>query len=254
MHKKKYNIGIALSGGGIKGICHAGALKAFEEVNIRPNIISGVNAGAIVGALYSDGYTPDEIVDLFDDVSFHQFAKIQLPQDGFFSIETFKQFLSNTIRSKTFEELQIPLRIVATDFDNGCIHVFSSGNLINSIIASCSLPILFKPIKIDGTNYVDGGVLQNFPVSTIRNECKTLIGVNASPFIPSTYKKNIYSIVARTYQFMSKSNILGDKEMCDILIEPKEMSFYDTFDTDKCREIFMLGYKTTQHEISKFKF
>ena len=53
---------------------------------------------------------------------------------------------------------------------------------------------------------------------------------------------------------MSKSNILGDKEMCDILIEPKEMSFYDTFDTDKCREIFMLGYKTTQHEISKFKF
>lgn len=244
--RKIYKIGIALSGGGIKGLCHAGVLKALEEYGIKPDILSGVSAGAIVGALYADGYSPDEIAKLFEDISFRRMTKIQIPDGGFFRIDAFQKFLTKKLRAKTFDELKIPLRIVATDLDKGQSVTFSSGNLINPIVASCSIPVLFSPKVIDGVHYVDGGVLKNLPVSTIRNECERVIGINASPLVADEYKPSILSVAFRSYNFMFKSNILYDKELCDLLIEPVDMGNYDTFDIDKGREIFELGYRTTR--------
>ena len=243
---KPYKIGIALSGGGIKGLCHAGVLKALEEKNIKPDIISGVSAGAIVGALYADGYTPDEIAELFEDISFRQMTNFHIPDGGLFRIDAFEDFMSRTLRAKTFEELKIPLRIVATDLDKGKSVTFSKGDLIDPIIASCSIPILFIPKKINGVNYVDGGVLKNFPVSTISDECEKVIGINASPIVAEEYKLSIMNVASRTYHFMFKANILSDKELCDLLIEPVDMGNYDTFDVDKGREIFELGYISTK--------
>jgi len=244
--QKPYRIGIALSGGGIKGLCHAGVLKALEEQGIKPDILSGVSAGAIVGALYADGYTPDEIAYLFEDISFRHMTKIRIPDGGFFKTDIFQDFLSKKLRAKTFEELSIPLRVVATNLDKGQSTTFSSGNLLNPIIASCSLPVLFSPKKIHGVYYVDGGVLKNFPVSTIRDDCEKVIGVNASPLVADEYKQSVLSIAARSYHFMFKANILHDKELCDLLIEPVDMGNYDTFGVDKSREIFELGYNSTK--------
>ena len=242
---KSYPIGIAMSGGGIKGLCHAGVLKALEEQGIKPDILSGVSSGAVVGALYADGYTPDEIAKLFEDISFRQMTKIQIPDGGFFRIDAFEKFMQKTLRAKTFEELKIPLRIVATNLDKGQSTVFTSGKLVDAVVASCSVPILFSPKVIDGVRYVDGGVLKNFPVSTIREDCERLIGINASPMVADEYKPTILNVASRTYHFMFKANILHDKELCDLLIEPIDMGNYDTFDADKGREIFELGYNST---------
>ncbi|MDR1878581.1 MAG: patatin-like phospholipase family protein [Bacteroidales bacterium] len=248
---KRYKTGLALSGGGIKGLCHAGAIKALEEYDVKPDIISGVSAGAIVGAFYADGYSPDEIDAVFSNMSFLQYAKIQFPTDGFFHIDAFREFLRKKLRAKTFEELSIPLRIVATDFDHGQTCVFEKGNLIDPIIASSSLPILFKPTVIDGVNYVDGGVLKNFPVGTIYPDCQYIIGVNASPLITKEYTKSLRSIVARTYHFMSKANILQDKALCDVLIEPEDMMNYEIFDVEKSHEIFQHGYVSAKEMLSQ---
>ncbi len=244
--EKPYKVGLALSGGGVKSLCHAGVLKALEEHGIKPNIISGVSAGAVVGALYSDGYSPDEIAVLFEDISFRTMTKIQLPIGGFFKTDVFQDFLSRKLRAKRFEELSIPLRVVATDLDKGRSVTFTTGKLIEPIVASCSFPILFQPKKIDGVHYVDGGVLKNFPVSTIRNDCDKIIGVNASPLVAEEYKQSILNVAFRSYHFMLKANIIHDKELCDLLIEPVDMGNYDTFDVDKGREIFDLGYLTTK--------
>jgi NTE family protein len=249
---KPYKTGLALSGGGIKGLSHAGALKALEEYGIKPDIISGVSAGAIVGTLYSDGYTPDEIGEIFYDVTFSQFARIQFPIDGLFQMELFKKFLQEKLRAKTFEELSIPMRIVATDLDHGESTVFDKGNLIDPIIASSSLPILFKPVVIDGVNYVDGGVLKNFPVGTIYHDCQYIIGINASPFVTKDYNKNLRGIIGRTYHFMSKANILQDTALCDVLIEPENITTYEIFDVEKSREIFTLGYKSTKKILTHY--
>lgn len=243
---KPYNIGIALSGGGIKGLCHAGVLKALEESGIKPDIISGVSAGAVVGALYADGYSPDEIGALFEDISFRQMTSLRIPDGGIFRIDAFENFMKKHLKAKTFEDLKIPLRIVATNLDKGHSECFSSGELIAPLIASCSIPVLFTPKKLNGYNYVDGGVLKNFPVSTIRNECEKIIGINANPLVADEYKLNIMNVAMRTYHFMFKANILADKELCDLLIEPEDMGNYDLFDVDKGREIFELGYTSTK--------
>ncbi len=244
--RKPYKIGIALSGGGIKGLCHAGVLKALEEQGIKPDILSGVSAGAVVGALYADGYSPDEIAVLFEDISFRNMTKIRIPVGGFFRTDIFQKFLTDKLRAKTFEDLKMPLRIVATDLDKGQSVVFSSGKLIDPVVASCSIPVLFRPKVIDGVHYVDGGVLKNFPVSTIRDECEKVIGINASPMVADEYKLSILNVASRSYHFMFKANIFHDKELCDLLIEPIDMGNYDTFDVDKGREIFELGYRTTR--------
>ena len=245
-NQKPYSIGIAMSGGGIKGLCHAGVLKALEEHGIKPDILSGVSAGALVGALYSDGYTPDEIAVLFEDISFRNMTKISIPDGGFFKTDIFQNFLIKKLRAKTFEELSIPLRVVATNLDKGESVTFTSGKLVEPIVASCSFPVLFSPKVIDGVHYVDGGVLKNFPVSTIRSECDKVIGINASPLVADKYKQSILNVATRSYNFMFKANIFYDKELCDLLIEPVDMGNYETFDVDKGREIFELGYRSTK--------
>jgi len=251
----KYKIGLALSGGGIRGISHAGALQAMEELNIRPEIISGVSAGAIVGALYADGYAPIEIARMFDDISFREMTRLDVPEGGFFSIAPFARFLSKKLRSATFEELSIPLKIVATNFDEGVPETFESGTLLKPIIASASIPVLFVPLKINNIHYVDGGLLKNFPVSTIRNECDTIIGVNAGPLVATKYKlKNIMDVAYRTYHYMFRANTLPDKQICDIIIEPQNIYDFDLFETDKIPEIFELGYQSAMKTLKAAEF
>jgi len=252
--EKPYKIGIVLSGGGIRGLCHAGVLKALDEFGIKPDILSGVSAGAVVAALYADGYTPDEIAALFEDISFRKMTQIQFTNGGIFSIKAFERFMGRTLRAKRFEELNIPTYIVATDFDHGRSVEFSQGIIIHPLVASCSVPILFVPKKIKGVNYVDGGVLKNFPVTTIRSQCDYLIGINASPLVADDYKLSIMNVAQRTYHFMFKANILYDKELCDLLIEPVDMAHYDMFDIEKGREIFELGYQSAKKMLSEGDF
>ena len=89
-------------------------------------------------------------------------------------------------------------------------------------------------------------MLKNFPVSTIRDDCDKVIGINASPLVADEYKLSLMNVASRTYHFMFKANILHDKELCDLLIEPVDMGNYDTFEVDKGREIFELGYQSTK--------
>lgn len=249
--KRPYPVGLALSGGGARGFAHIGALKALEEAQVFPDIISGVSAGSIIGALYADGYTPDEMLELFEDIKFNDFAEITVPRSGFFRIDGFKKFLKQTLRARTFEELSIPLLIVATDLDNGKSVSFTSGPLIDVICASCSIPVLLKPVKIGDTHYVDGGVFRNFPVTPIRPFCDIVIGVNVNPLIAHEYKKNILGIAQRSYSFIFKSNSIADAKLCDILIQTDETTEYNIFDLDNIRNIATFGYQDTTKILSR---
>lgn len=252
--KRLYPIGLALSGGGSQGFAHIGALKALEEARIRPDLIAGVSAGSIVGALYADGYTPDEMIDLFHEVRFKDFAEITVPRSGFFSIDGFRKFLQHTLRARTFEELTLPLIIVATDLDHGKSVPFSTGPLIDVICASCSIPVLLNPVQIENVHYVDGGVLRNFPVTPIRSLCDTIIGVNVNPFIVGEYKKNILGIAQRSYSFIFKSNSIADAKLCDILIQTEETSEYNIFDLDNIRDIANFGYQDTKKVLEEYGY
>ena len=121
---RPYRVGLTLSGGGAKGFAHVGALKAMEELGIRPDIISGTSAGAVIAVLYADGYSPDEILDLFSGLSFNDLAEITLPRSCFFKIDRFKHFLQKSLRAVNIEDLSIPVVVTATDLDHGKYVVF----------------------------------------------------------------------------------------------------------------------------------
>ncbi|WP_455637705.1 patatin-like phospholipase family protein [Parabacteroides sp.] len=239
---KTYKLGLALSGGGAKGFAHIGVFKLLEECGLMPDVVVGTSVGALMGALFADGYSADEIKELFTGREFSEFAQLQLPKSGLFDSKRFRHFLRRHLRAKTFEELKVPLIVMATDLDNGESHEFRSGPIVEAVTASCSIPIIFSPVVINGVHYVDGGLFHNFPVSIIREDCERVIGVNVSPLIPQKYKQTIYHIAERSYHYMFRANTLEDREMCDVLIEAEEFGMYKTFDLENVELIANIGY------------
>lgn len=249
--EKKYHIGYALSGGGVKGFAHAGALRALEEYHIKPDIISGTSAGSVVAALYSAGRSPFEICEIFKSKGFTNFATIIVPKSGFFNPSKFMDFLEENVGYTNIEDLPVPIRVVASDLDNGKSVVFDRGLLKERVMASASVPIVFVPTEIDGVHYVDGGVFKNFPVSTIREDCDIVIGINVSPLVPDKYNLNIMEIADRAYNFMFRANTFEDRRSCDVLVEVADALKYSTFDLSNTEDLFDMGYQAMSHQLEK---
>lgn len=241
-NREMKKLGLALSGGGAKGFAHIGVFKVLEECALMPDIIAGTSVGALMGALFADGYQADEIKELFSGREFSEFAQLQIPKSGLFDSKRFRYFLKRHLRTKNIEDLQTPMVIVATDLDNGVSHEFRKGPIVDAVTASCSIPIIFSPVVVGGIHYVDGGLFHNFPVSIIREECERIIGVNVSPLIPQKYKQTIFHIAERSYHYMFRANTLEDRMMCDVLIEAEEFGLYKTFDLENVGQIARIGY------------
>lgn len=251
---KKHNIGYALSGGGARGFAHLGALKALEERGLKPDIIAGTSAGALAGVFYADGFTPDEIRELFSHTNFKQFIEFTFPTSGLFRPTGLHSFLKKNLRSKTFEGLQIPFTAVATDWEKAKTINFSKGDkLIESVVASCCVPLIFSPVKIEDRYYVDGGIFKNLPASTIRDKCNVLFGVNVTMIMPPEDKQNLKYFAERTFTMMATSNTLADKKMCDVLIEAEGLEKFWMFDLSHIDSIFDAGYNSAVDKLKERK-
>lgn len=254
VHAEKQNqIGFALSGGFIKGFAHLGAMQALKEHDIQPDIISGVSAGALAGAFYADGNEPYRVLDYFSGHKFQNLAKLVIPKQGLFDLCEFIDFLKTNLKAKNIEDLKIPLIITATDFDHGRSVHFRKGELATRIAASCCMPVMFAPVRIDHIHYVDGGLFMNLPVSTLRRECEKVVAINVSPLIASEYKMNIVNIAMRAYNFMFRSNTFPQRENCDLLIEPYNLHGYSNHELEKAEEIFEQGYHTANETLTRIK-
>lgn len=251
--KKTYKLGITLSGGGAKGFAHLGVLQALNDKGLHPEIISGTSSGAFAGVLYADGYQPQEILTFFKNKVFREFAQFAIPHGGFLKSDGFHSFLKKHLRAKKFEDLKIPLHVLTTDIERGESHTFCSGPIIPAVVASCSVPIVFRPVEINNRYYVDGGLFKNFPVSTIRMECEKVIGVNVSPITSAPFKSSIKYIAERSFHYMSGSNTLLDRNLCDYLIESVSLSKYSMFDLEHIDEIYQAGYDLTVDYFKKKK-
>jgi NTE family protein len=118
---KKYKTGLVLSGGGARGFAHLGVLKALEEKKIKINIFSGVSAGAIAAAFYADGYTPEEILNIFSSKKVFHLMRITIPRSGLLKTKGLKEVLKKHLRATNIEDLKIPVIIAATNFREGKI-------------------------------------------------------------------------------------------------------------------------------------
>ena len=113
--------------------------------------------------------------------------------------------------------------------------------------------IVFRPVKIEGTNYVDGGVLRNLPAWTIRDKCQTLVGINCSPLTSFKYKKSFFEIAMRTYDLMAKSNQYDDMKMCDHVIITPELASYQVFNLKDINKVFLSGYAAAHRAIKDWE-
>jgi NTE family protein len=249
MNKKKYKIGLVLSGGGARGFAHLGVIQALNEAGIFPDVVSGTSAGAIVGALYADGYSPKEILKLTNYSNRLKYFRPTLPKDGLLHISGMIKILEENLRAKTFEELKIPLFITATDLNNGCVDYFSSGELRNVIIASSSIPVLFKPVIINKKHYVDGGVLDNLPIKPIENICRYIIGSFVNPTGYEEKVDNLISIAERTFLLSMSKEVTEKSKKFDLFIAPLELRNYKILDPTKSKELFQVGYKETKEKL-----
>ncbi|MDL2245280.1 patatin-like phospholipase family protein [Parabacteroides sp. PFB2-10] len=249
--QKQYKWGIALSGGGARGFAHLGALQALYEKGIRPEIFSGTSAGSLAGAFLADGYTPEETFAIFKAVKFTDIIATTLPQEGLFKTTGIQAILKKKLRAKTFEDLKIPLRVVASDIEKGKPRIFDSGELIPAVVASCSVPIVFTPMEIEGKHYIDGGVFVNFPVSVIRKECWRVIGIDISPVTTMKYDKSLKYIIEQTMNYMVGANTVEEIKLCDYLIASDEVSHYSLFDLKHAQAIYDKGYQMAVAHLEK---
>ncbi len=249
-------IGIALSGGGARGVAHLGLLKALEEFGIKPSIISGTSAGAIAGAFYAKGYSIDEILEIVKNGHFFSFSNLSLEKKGIFSMKSFEKIYAEYFPENSFEELHIPLHIAATDILNGEIAYFSEGELARCIMASSCVPVVFKPISFNGTQFIDGGVLNNFPIEPLLNKCDTLIGIDVNSIQKTEKEISIKNILDRSFHLALSSTLKEKTNKCDLFIQPPNMSQFGIFDLGKVQKIFKYGYEyglSIEKEILKLK-
>ena len=237
-------LGVALSGGSVRGFAHAGVFKFLAERGVTPSIVSGTSAGALFGALWADGYSPERALALFSGRSFTHFTRAQIPIRGLLSTEPLRHFLRTHLRAERFEELVHPFCAVATDLDSGTYRVFETGPLADAVRASCSLPIVFNPVQIDGHAYVDGGVTMNLPASVIRPRCDFVLGVNLIPDesgLPYA-GRHLIDVATRTYRLMFYANSVSEQAYCDALIESPEFSAFSPFDMSAAECFCDIGY------------
>jgi NTE family protein len=245
MELKKYKAGIVLSGGGARGFAHLGVLKALNNTGIYPDVIAGTSAGALVGVLYADGYTPDEILKIMNTTSKLHYIRPTVPREGLLQISGIERILKEHLRAKNFEDLKIPLYVTATDLNNGKAEYFHSGELLKPVIASASIPVLFNPVIINKIHYVDGGVLDNMPIKPIEDKCELIIGSFVNP---TGYEKTVTSLVQiaeRTFMLNMSKELDHKAKKFDIFIAPPELRNYKILDPEKAIEVFDIGYNAT---------
>lgn len=247
-------IGLALSGGGARGIAHIGVIKALEELDVRPDVISGTSAGSIVATLYANGMKPAEIFDVVNQLSLFKSVKIAWAWSGLLKMEGLQALLTKHIPGNTFESLKIPLTVAATEIRLGEIRYFSSGELAPAVISSCSIPGVFDPVRFNNGLYVDGGLLDNLPARPIREKCDFLIGSHCNHLTTEYNEHNLKAVIERSMLITISSNTTASRVLCDLVIEPPYMARYTVFEMNKAQEIYDAAYKYTKENFQKHHF
>ncbi len=250
---KKFKYGLVLSGGGTRGFAHLGALKALEEHGIKPDIISGVSAGSIVGALYADGKSAEGALKSLISKNLLGFLKPMIPRDGLLRLTGFEKTLRKTLQAKTFEELKIPLLIHAVNINTVEYTTFDSGDLVAAIKASASIPVVFPPVKVGQHQFLDGGILNNFPVEPLLGKCRKIIGINVNPVGKENDIKGLMTIAIRSFHLSMRNHAELRKDKCDIYIEPEKIEDFGILDLSSAEKIFEIGYKKTKEVLALAK-
>lgn len=168
MPKKRKKLGLALGAGGAKGLAHIGVLKVLQKHNIIPDFIAGTSMGAIIGAAYAAGHSPEDIEILVKKTDWKKIIDFTIPKSGILETEMIEKKIEDIVYYKNFYQLKIPLRIIAYNLTKKELVVFSKGSVAQAIRASMSIPGIFPPLELDNQLYVDGAVADPTPFDVVK--------------------------------------------------------------------------------------
>ncbi|EON77081.1 hypothetical protein ADIS_2391 [Lunatimonas lonarensis] len=240
-------LGLALSGGGVRGIAHLGVLKAMNERGIFPDSLSGSSAGAIVAIMYAKGYAPDEILSIIIKTNYFRFLRPAISWRGLLKMDLVQTLYEEYLGEDDFSALNLPVTIAATDVHLAKTVFFSEGEIIRPLMASSCIPGMFDPILINGHHYLDGGVLNNLPVEPLFENCDSLMGVNCNHLPDQQNIRHLKSLIERTVIMSMNYNVYSRVHRCDYFVEPKGLATYGVLEIKKANEIFERGYEYMIH-------
>jgi NTE family protein len=216
-------IGLALGGGFARGVAHVGVLRAFQREGIRLHCIAGVSSGAMVAAAFASGTSLDDIGRIGCDMRFTDVARWSLCRWGLAGSERMSKFLQRLLKKFQFEEMDIPLGVVATDLATGEPVLFrDTGDVCLPIRASCSYPGLFQPVRHGGTLLVDGAMSMEVPAYLARNMGAThVISVCLPMPGPSNAPRHMLHVVNRCFQILQKRTEQSWRAISDAVIMPQ---------------------------------
>jgi NTE family protein len=226
-------VGLALGGGFARGVAHIGVLRAFERAHIPIHAIAGVSAGSVVAACYASGRTPDEIEEIAAGMKFRDVARWTVDWLGVLDSNRMEPFLRKALKTERFENMRIPLAVVASDLRTGAPAIYKRfGDAVAPVRASCSYPGLFKPVELGDRMLVDGMVAMEVPAKPLYDMGATHV---VSVYLPADEEcvdpLNLVAVVNRCFQLMSSRMEAEWRRYSDAVIVPKvEHIGWDSFD------------------------
>jgi len=245
-------VGLALGGGGALGAAHIGVLKALQEFEIRVGCISGTSAGALVASLYAFGKNWEALVEIAKQIKWMEISKLSLSRYGLLSNEKLGALLKENIGEASIEDALIPLAIVATDIATGEEVVLDEGDVAKAVMASSCIPGIYVPVEMGGRLLVDGGIVENVPVSPLRRlGADVIIGVNLNVGHRKHKPKNIVEVLLRSFDFMLKAATRLQAEWADLIIAP-DLSEYSMYDMNRTEELLEEGYRAARRSLDEY--
>lgn len=249
MNKKK--IGLALGGGAVLGTAHIGVLKALKENNISIDLIAGTSIGALVAAFYAFNTGYKEMEKIAKELEWFDITSISLSKYGLLKNDKLGKIIVDKIGDVTFDESKIKLAMIATDISNGKKVVLNKGNVANSVMASTALPGIFTPVEIEDKLLVDGGIVENLPIKTLKDMgAEYIIGVDLSFQHYQKKPENIIEVLINSFDYTIINATKYQLDEADLLIRP-DLKEYNMIDTDQIEDLFKEGYNAAQKAISK---
>lgn len=245
-------IGLALGGGAAKGIAHIGVLKAFEEEHIPIHCISGTSVGALVASYHAFGRPAESILSICSTLNLSKILNFTLERGGLFSTNAIRDMIHRDLGDVRIEDANIPLAICATDIETGEQLIFREGNLADVVCASMAVPGLFVPVEINGRTLVDGGLVENVPISPL---AKMGAGITVAVDLShvSRYPKpdNTFDVITNAINIGIDFNTRKQLKNADIAV-PLDLSGYSlTNNADRVEELYQEGYQPMKKTIRR---
>ena len=242
-------IALALGGGGAKGFAHIGVIKVLESHGIKPKIVTGTSAGSFVGSLYASGKSPYQLQHIALTFKESDIRDLTLNRQGFIAGQKLQDFVNQHVANKPIEKFPIRFAAVATRLDNGRKADFIKGNAGQAVRASCSIPNVFVPATIGGTQYVDGGLVSPIPVQTAKAMGADLvIAVDISARPTGNQPVNMWGLLDQTLNIMGQQSINQELAQANIVIQPK-VGHIGTLDLKASNQTILEGEKAAQLQV-----